>query len=71
MHTSLKQVHLDDSATGDLRCECGKLLARVLRTVLELKCPRCKRVVLVVGGKRFEVAGAGPCTCKEDRIAED
>ncbi|HEX7506464.1 MAG TPA: hypothetical protein VF550_06815 [Polyangia bacterium] len=66
MHTDLKQVHLDESVAGDLRCDCGKLLARVLRTVLELKCPRCKRVVLVVRGQRFEEAGVGPCTCQGD-----
>lgn len=63
MHTELKQVRLDDGTGGDLRCDCGKLLARVMRSVLELKCPRCKRVVLVVGDRRFEEAGAGPCTC--------
>jgi phage FluMu protein Com len=63
VHTALKQLCLDGSSSGDLRCECGKLIARVLRTVLELKCPRCKRVVLVVGDRRFEEAGATPCTC--------
>jgi hypothetical protein len=48
---------------GDLRCDCGKLLARVLHSVLELKCSRCKRVTLVVDGRRFEPAGAPGCTC--------
>jgi len=66
VHTNLKQVQLDESNAGDLRCDCGKLLARVLRTVLELKCPRCKRVVLVVGGRRFEEPGVPPCTCAAD-----
>ena len=63
MHTNLKQVQLDEANVGDLRCDCGKLLARVLRTVLELKCTRCKRVVLVVGGRRFEQPDVPPCTC--------
>ncbi len=63
MHTALKQLCLDGASAGDLRCDCGKLLARVLRSVLELKCPRCKRVVLVMGGRRYEEVGAGTCTC--------
>ena len=63
MHTNLKQVRLDETAAGDLRCDCGKLLARVVHSVLELKCPRCKRSVLVVGGRRYELAGAGQCAC--------
>jgi hypothetical protein len=65
MHTALKQIRLDDPAAGDLRCECGKLLARVIHSVLELKCPRCKRAVLLVGGRRYEEAGVVPCVCGE------
>lgn len=33
------------SAQGELRCDCGSLLARLLAGELELKCRRCKRVV--------------------------
>ncbi len=62
MHTTLRQVDLEPATKGDLRCDCGKLLARVLHGVLELKCSRCKRVVLVAGGQRFEPIGAA-CTC--------
>jgi glycerate-2-kinase len=62
VHTALQQVRLDQSRDGDLRCDCGKLLARVVRAVLELKCPRCKRVVLIAGGQRFEPRGAPPCS---------
>ncbi len=47
----------------DLRCDCGKLLARVLHSVLELKCHRCKRVVLIVGGRPFAAMDSGCCTC--------
>jgi phage FluMu protein Com len=61
VHTTLKQVRWSDTADGDLRCDCGKLLARVLRAVIELKCPRCKRVVLVVGGRRYEPTDAPAC----------
>ncbi len=66
MHTTLKQVDLGPASHGDVRCDCGKLLARVLHGVLELKCSRCKRVVLVVGGQRFRPAGAVPCSCTSD-----
>jgi hypothetical protein len=65
VHTTLKQVDLTPASDGDLRCDCGKLLARVLHGVLELKCSRCKSVMLVAGGQRFAPAGAAPCTCGE------
>ncbi len=39
----------------EVRCHCGSLMARVTAQGVELKCRRCKRVVLVVpqgaGGK--------------------
>lgn len=58
-------------AVDVLRCECGKLLARVLKSVVELKCSRCKRVVLLVNGRRFEEAGAPSCHCVETlRVAK-
>lgn len=53
------------TAPDDLRCKCGKLLARVLRQVVELKCSRCKRVVLVVNGRRYAESGRGACICVE------
>lgn len=31
----------------ELRCHCGSLMARVTSAGLELKCRRCKRVVVV------------------------
>jgi len=34
-------------AAGALRCCCGSLLARLVDAAVELKCRRCKRVVLV------------------------
>jgi phage FluMu protein Com len=63
MHTALK--HIRAGSVGDLRCDCGKLLARVLHAVIEFKCPRCKRVVLIASGQRFEPAGTAPCTCAD------
>ena len=32
---------------AELRCHCGSLMARVTVRGIELKCRRCKRVVLV------------------------
>lgn len=32
---------------GDGRCPCGRLLARAARDGTELKCPRCKRTLVV------------------------
>jgi hypothetical protein len=34
-------------ASGETRCECGQLMAKVRDHGLELKCKRCKRVVLI------------------------
>jgi phage FluMu protein Com len=31
----------------ELRCGCGSLMARLTRSGLELKCRRCKRLVVV------------------------
>ena len=32
---------------AELRCHCGSLMARVTADGIELKCRRCKRVVLL------------------------
>ncbi len=34
-------------ATGDFRCLCGNLLARLVPGGVELKCRRCRRSVVV------------------------
>ncbi len=36
-----------EQAEHDLRCQCGSLMARVTEAGIELKCRRCKRVVVV------------------------
>jgi hypothetical protein len=46
-----------------VRCDCGRLLARVVHSVVELKCPRCKKTTLLVGGRRYEPAGEPACEC--------
>ncbi len=33
--------------TPETRCSCGRLLARLTDAGLELKCARCRRVVLI------------------------
>ena len=35
------------STERELRCACGSLMARLTAAGLELKCRRCKRVVVV------------------------
>jgi hypothetical protein len=57
-----------DRRVETLRCDCGRLLARVLRDAVELKCGRCKRVVILVGGRRFHEAGGGGCRCLEEYV---
>jgi hypothetical protein len=54
----------DGPATGsgrESRCVCGSLLARITARGVELKCRRCKRIVLVrwEGGRRGARALAG------------
>jgi len=36
---------IDHEATPDIRCTCGRLLARQTAdgTAIEIRCPRCKR----------------------------
>jgi hypothetical protein len=34
-------------AQDETRCLCGRLLARLTDAGIELKCPRCRRVVVI------------------------
>jgi tRNA(Ile2) C34 agmatinyltransferase TiaS len=39
---------IDHSADGgETRCECGQLIAKMQGQGLELKCKRCKRIVVI------------------------
>lgn len=38
------------TATQESRCDCGNLLARLRPAGVELKCRRCKRVVIIPWG---------------------
>ena len=40
--TSQASAHVSET-----RCECGQLIAKVRGQGLELKCKRCKRIVLI------------------------
>jgi tRNA(Ile2) C34 agmatinyltransferase TiaS len=42
--TSLSHHHPDCDET---RCECGQLIAKVRGQGLELKCKRCKRIIVI------------------------
>ena len=33
--------------SSETRCECGQLMAKVVGGGLELKCKRCKRIVII------------------------
>ena len=35
------------ASRGETRCECGQLIAKVRGQGLELKCKRCKRIVVI------------------------
>jgi len=35
------------SPSGETRCECGQLIAKVRGEGLELKCKRCKRIIVI------------------------
>jgi len=35
------------SEASETRCECGQLIAKVRGQSLELKCKRCKRIVVI------------------------
>jgi hypothetical protein len=43
---------------ADARCECGQLIAKLRNDGVELKCKRCKRIVLIpysMAGRDAEV----------------
>lgn len=43
-------------ATGDqCRCHCGSMLARMVRDGLELKCRKCKSLVLITHEELIEM----------------
>lgn len=44
MTASSSQALADMSET---RCQCGQLIAKVKGRTLELKCKRCKRIVII------------------------
>lgn len=53
-------------ATGDFRCLCGNLLARLVPGGVELKCRRCRRSVVVALEESGESHGSSG-TASPDR----
>lgn len=45
----MSQTITQPSATqsSETRCECGQLIAKICPAGLELKCKRCKRIVII------------------------
>jgi hypothetical protein len=61
MSTLLRAVKTPPSAEaaeGDCRCSCGRLLARLTREGLEVKCRRCRRVLLIAWTDISDADGA-------------
>jgi len=44
---SATSTNSHSAGCGETRCECGQLIAKVRRQGLELKCKRCKRIVVI------------------------
>lgn len=58
------------SDDAELRCGCGSLMARLLAGDIELKCRRCKRVVVLHLSEGVAKSGCATdrlaCTCEPD-----
>jgi phage FluMu protein Com len=42
-----KDPRSESQQSNETRCECGQLIAKVRDQGLELKCKRCKRIVVI------------------------
>lgn len=58
MLRAVKTPTTNDAAEGDCRCSCGRLLARLTRDGLEVKCRRCRRVLLIAWADIADEDGA-------------
>lgn len=45
-------LEIDPDKNRELRCECGRLQARITPLGIELKCGRCKRLTTIPYKKR-------------------
>jgi hypothetical protein len=50
VRTSEVKRPIESSDFAPHRCECGNLLAKIVARGIELKCRRCKRVVVIAFG---------------------
>lgn len=48
------------SCAGEVRCGCGRLVARIVPGGVELKCQRCKQIVVVPLAGPAESLAANP-----------
>lgn len=46
-HATCDHASASDTGSRESRCVCGSLLARITAEGVELKCRRCKRIVVV------------------------
>ena len=58
MLPAVKTPPTADATEGDCRCSCGRLLARLTRDGLEVKCRRCRRVLLIAWADISDADGA-------------
>jgi len=58
MLRAVKTPATTEAAEGDCRCSCGRLLARLTRDGLEVKCRRCRRVLLIAWADIADEDGA-------------
>lgn len=42
-----KAPNAESCQNNETRCECGQLIAKVRGHAIELKCKRCKRIVVI------------------------
>jgi len=45
--STTQPVPVTGSSAGETRCECGQLIAKMRGEGLELKCKRCKRIIVI------------------------
>jgi len=43
----MKSLASSSDVASEARCECGQLVAKLRQNGVELKCKRCKRIVLI------------------------
>ncbi len=60
------QAQLLGRIADEFRCDCGQLMARWLQEGIQLKCKRCRRLVVIPFS---EIGGAPPHLCRSEHAA--